>query len=56
MAEFKDSQRKEQLVPVIKRYREEGRHDDTYTAERLPPGKRRDFMPRVKRKNVSDED
>lgn len=50
MSEFKKTQRQEQLTPVIKSYKEQGRHDDSYTAQRLPVGQRRDFMPRVKRK------
>ena len=37
-------------VPVIKQYREQGRHADVYTAQRLPVGQRRDFQPRIKRK------
>jgi len=44
-----------QSEPVIKQYKEQGRHGETYTAKRLPPGERRDFLPRVKRKYGPDE-
>ena len=41
-------------IKVIKQYKEEGRHGETYTAQRLPVGERRDFLPRIKRKEQKD--
>lgn len=50
MGEFKKTQDKAGFVKPVERYREEGRHGDSYIAQRLPVGERRDFLPRVKRK------
>ncbi len=50
MSEFKKTQDKSDFVKPIESYKEEGRHDDSYIAQRLPVGQRRDFLPRVKRK------
>jgi len=50
MPEFKKTQDKSDFIKPIERYKEECRHDSVYTAERLPVGQRRDFMPRIKRK------
>jgi hypothetical protein len=54
MPEFKKTQSQEQLTPVIKQYKEQGRSGETYTAQRLPPGERRDFLPRIKRKSSGE--
>jgi hypothetical protein len=39
-----------QETPVIKQYKEEGRHGETFTGVRQPPTKRMDFLPQIKRK------
>lgn len=51
MSEFKNSQRQEQLSPIIKRYKEEGRHGETFTAERKPLPNRLDDTMRIHRKD-----
>lgn len=51
MSEFKKTQRMEQLTPIIKRYKEEGRHGESYTAERKPLPNRLDDIMRVKRRD-----
>lgn len=51
MSEFKRLQREEQLSPVAKKYREEGRHGESFTAERKPLPNRLDDIMRVKRRD-----
>lgn len=50
MPEFKKTQRQEQFTPVADGIEEQDRHGKVFEAERLPIGQRRDFMPRIKRK------
>jgi len=57
MADSNDRlKRDKQEVPVIKRYTEQGRHGETYIAERLPVGQRRDFQPRIRRREQGKQD
>ena len=50
MSEFKKIQRMEQLTPIIKRYKEEGRHE-SFTAERKSQSNQLDDIMRIKRKD-----